>query len=69
MISLNRFVISQNKGFIVKRYLKTNNVSVPDRCLDETYFFPLLLSTPMSIDYVVIGFAMEVQPLVTHNAA
>ena len=28
-----------------------------------------LLSTPMGIDYVVIGFDMEVQPLVTHNAA
>ena len=28
-----------------------------------------LLSTPMGIDYVVIGFNMEVQPLVTHNAA
>ena len=24
---------------------------------------------PMGIDYVVIGFDMEVQPLVTHNAA
>ena len=29
----------------------------------------LLLSTPMGVDYVVIGFDMEVQPLVTHNAA
>ena len=28
-----------------------------------------LLSAPMGIDYVVIGFNMEVQPLVTHNAA
>ena len=27
------------------------------------------LSTPMGVDYVVIGFDMEVQPLVTHNAA
>ena len=27
----------------------------------------LLLSTPMGVDYVVIGFYMEVQPLVTHN--
>ena len=27
------------------------------------------LSTPMSVDYVVIGFDMEVRPLVTHNAA
>ena len=24
---------------------------------------------PMGVDYVVIGFDMEVQPLVTHNAA
>ena len=28
-----------------------------------------LLSTPMGIDYVVIGFNMEVQPLVIHSAA
>ena len=28
-----------------------------------------LLSTPMGVDYVVIGFDMELQPLVTHNAA
>ena len=28
-----------------------------------------LLSTPVGIDYEVIGFDMEVQPLVTHNAA
>ena len=27
------------------------------------------LSLPMGVDYVVIGFDMEVQPLVTHNAA
>ena len=29
----------------------------------------LSLSTPMGIDYILIGFDMEVQPLVTHNAA
>ena len=29
----------------------------------------LLLSTPMGVDYVVIGFDLEVQTLVTHNAA
>ena len=35
-----------------------------------TYRLPYcLLSTPMGVDYVVIGFDMEVQPLVTHNAA
>ena len=28
-----------------------------------------LLSTLMGVDYVVIGFNMEVQPLVTHNTA
>ena len=32
------------------------------------YFIPPLLSTPLGVDYVVIGFDMEVQPLVTHNA-
>ena len=31
--------------------------------------FTILLSTPMGVDYVVIGIDMEVQPLVTHNAA
>ena len=25
--------------------------------------------TPMGVDYVVTGFDMKVQPLVTHNAA
>ena len=30
---------------------------------------PSSLSTPMGVDYVVIGFDMEVQPSVTHNAA
>ena len=29
----------------------------------------IYLSTPMGVDYVVIGFDMEVQPLVTQNAA
>ena len=29
----------------------------------------LYLSTLIGVDYVVIGFDMEVQPLVTHNAA
>ena len=28
-----------------------------------------LLSTPMGVDYVVIGFDMKVQPLFTHKAA
>ena len=28
-----------------------------------------LLSTPMGVDYVVIGFDMEVQPLVTYYTA
>ena len=32
-------------------------------------FLIFLLSTPVAVDYVVIGFDMEVQPLVTHNAA
>ena len=29
----------------------------------------MLLSMPMCVDYVVIGFDVEVQPLVIHNAA
>ena len=32
-------------------------------------FEVILLSTRMGVDYVVIGFDMEVQPLVTHSAA
>ena len=28
-----------------------------------------LLSMPMCVNYIAIGFDMEVQPLVTHNAA
>ena len=35
----------------------------------EMLSFSCLLSMPMGIDYVVIGFDIEVQPLVTHNAA
>ena len=29
----------------------------------------ILLSTPMGVVYVIIAIDMEVQPLVTHNAA
>lgn len=29
----------------------------------------LLLSTPVGVDFVVIGVDMEIQSLVTHNAA
>ena len=29
----------------------------------------MFVSVIMGVDYVVIGFDMEVQPLVTHNAA
>ena len=35
----------------------------------DCYCLSVLLSTPMGVDYVVIGFDMEVQPLITHNAA
>ena len=38
--------------------------------LDQSYLqINPLLSTPMGVDYVVNGFDMEVQSLVTHNAA
>ena len=39
--------------------------------MDELILFPrqtrvyMLLSTPIGVDYVVIGFDIEVQPLVT----
>ena len=39
------------------------------RCVVSLFMLFVLLSTPMGVDYVVIGFDMEVQPLVTHNAA
>ena len=47
------------------------NIYKTRRFFKETtcYLSVHLLSTPMGVDYVVIGFDMEVQPLVTHNAA
>ena len=33
------------------------------------FYVMALLSTPMGISYLVIAFDMEVQPLVTNNAA
>ena len=41
----------------------------PFKFQNESSTSPESLSTPMGVDYVVIGFDMEVQPLVTHNAA
>ena len=38
-------------------------------CLFASNNHNFSLSTPMGVDYVVIGFDIEVQPLVTHNAA
>ena len=38
-------------------------------CLVLLKNYSVLLSMPMGVDYVVIGFDMEVQPLATHNAA
>ena len=39
------------------------------QCYGHKNIFKILLSTPMGVDYAVIGFDMEVQPLVTHYAA
>ena len=54
--------------FIIQHYETLQNYPFVD-----FYFYiehlSSLLSTPMGVDYVVIGFDMEVQPLVTHNAA
>ena len=41
----------------------------PFKFQNESSTSPESLSMPMGVDYVVIGFDMEVQPLVTHNAA
>ena len=49
--------------------LKFNCISTRVSLLLLLRFHKYLLSTPMGVDYVVIGFDMEVQPLVTHNAA
>ena len=40
-----------------------------EKSRDYNNHYACFLSTPMGVDYVVIGFDMEVQPLVTHNAA
>ena len=39
--------------------------------INKSYWknYSVVLSTPMGVDYVAIGFDMEVQPLATHNAA
>ena len=31
--------------------------------------YSVLVSTPMGVDFVVMSFYMDVQPLATHNAA
>ena len=48
-----------------------SDVDTKDLANNETKLkkvITVLLSTPMGVDYVVIGFNMEVQPFVTHNA-
>ena len=49
--------------------ITTNVFASNDLCTIKYGISNLLLSKPMGVDYVVIGFDMEVQPLVTHNAA
>ena len=49
------------------QYAQINRVKLQTLATNKRPFS--LLSTPMGVDYVVIGFGMEVQPLVTHNAA
>ena len=53
--------------FLQKKEIKKNIVSSAVILLGNIIF--LSLSMPMGVDYVVKGFDMEVQPLVTHNAA
>ena len=45
--------------------LVIHHTSISDSATINT----LSLSTPMGVDYVVIGLDMEVQSLVIHNAA
>ena len=51
-------------GLELKTSITLSYVAIMDK-----YGNSFLLSTPMGVDYIVIGFDMEVQPLVTHNAA
>ena len=55
--------------FISIQFLLTTNRPNIKLLPHLSTFRPVLLSTPMGVDYVVIGFDMEVQPLVTHKAA
>ena len=55
-------------GFTTEIIRSTYTVVFVFLSLNVTLVF-CLLSTPMGVDYIVIGFDMEVQPLVTHNAA
>ena len=45
------------------------NIAKQKRRVIHMFYECCLLCTPMGVDYVVIGFDMKVQPLVTHNAA
>ena len=58
------FILRETKVDI-NRSIKIRSRSENDTDIAEM----TLLSTPMGVDYVVIRFDMEVQPLVTHNAA
>ena len=60
-----------SKVYIYIPHLYTMVPESPFRCHKSFSVFSrtLLLSTPIGIDYVVIGFDKEVQPLITHNAA
>ena len=59
----------ESMGFFFQNFQPQDILRFPVTIFPISPFF-ILLSTPMGIlDYVVIGFDMEVQPLVTHNAA
>ena len=62
-----RTVETQQRTPVIKQYHVRITDIRPEK-FQETNQQPLL-STPMGVDYVVIGFDMEVQPLVIHNAA
>ena len=57
--------------FRVDPYREEGKMKIEDwkECSIYLNLFQQSLSTPMGVDYVVIGLDMEVQPLVTHNAA
>ena len=57
---INQFTVTKKLEIIV--YLSKKAVCLPRKQFSAYRSITWLLSTPMGVDYVVIGFDMEVQP-------